>query len=175
MPTMKINGFSDLILEAPGCHPGVNAYRADFMLDTDFSPLLPYINAVAKKAQYYDHIPSIQFELSGHRCAIYPEKVSVGMFENRDQAVSFFNHVKEFINDIADRSLSITPNYKAYRPVPVFEIFKLLPKTNCKECGLSTCMAFAAALSKGEEHLDVCPELQNPKSNKRNEIEALFS
>ena len=27
------------------------------------------------------------------------------------------------------------------------QIFKLLPKTNCKECGKPTCLAFAMALA----------------------------
>lgn len=174
MLPIKINGFSDIILEAPGCHPGVNAYRADFILDTDLSPLFPYINAVAKKAQYYDHIPSIQFELAGHRCAIYPEKVSVGMFENREQAVPFFYQLKDFVNSVSDRIPEIQPSHRAYHPVPVLEIFKLLPKTNCKECGLLTCMAFAAALSKGEIFLEACPEIQKSESNKMKEIAALF-
>jgi len=171
---IKINGFSNIILETPGCHPGVNAYRADFILDTDLSSLFPYINAVAEKAQYYDHIPSIQFELAGLRCAIYPEKVSVGMFENREQAVTFFNQLKDFVNDISDRIPEIEPSHRAYRPVPVLEIFKLLPKTNCKGCGLSTCMAFAAALSKGGIFLEACPEIQKPENDKKQEIKAFF-
>lgn len=36
-------------------------------------------------------------------------------------------------------------------------IFKLLPKTNCKECGVPTCMAFAMALASGKATLDQCP------------------
>jgi len=36
-------------------------------------------------------------------------------------------------------------------------IFKLLPKTNCKECGFPTCMAFAMALASGKTSLDQCP------------------
>lgn len=36
-------------------------------------------------------------------------------------------------------------------------IFKLLPKTNCKECGVPTCMAFAMALAAGKATLDQCP------------------
>lgn len=37
------------------------------------------------------------------------------------------------------------------------QIFKLLPKTNCKECGPPTCMAFAMALAQGKASLDQCP------------------
>jgi len=34
------------------------------------------------------------------------------------------------------------------------EIFKMLPKTNCKECGFPTCLAFAMALASGKAELD---------------------
>ena len=37
------------------------------------------------------------------------------------------------------------------------QIFKLLPKTNCKECGVPTCLAFAMNLATGKAELDACP------------------
>ncbi len=36
-------------------------------------------------------------------------------------------------------------------------IFKLLPKTNCKECGVPTCLAFAMSLAAGKAELTACP------------------
>lgn len=39
------------------------------------------------------------------------------------------------------------------------EIFKQLPKTNCKDCGHPTCLAFAMALASGKESLDKCPHV----------------
>ena len=39
------------------------------------------------------------------------------------------------------------------------DIFKQLPKTNCKDCGMSTCLAFAMALAKGSTELDLCPHV----------------
>ena len=41
------------------------------------------------------------------------------------------------------------------------EIFKLLPKTNCKECGYPTCLAFAMALASGKAELDACPDVSD--------------
>jgi len=38
------------------------------------------------------------------------------------------------------------------------EIFKLLPKTNCKKCGMPTCLAFAMALAQKKVSLDQCPD-----------------
>ncbi len=37
------------------------------------------------------------------------------------------------------------------------QIFKLLPKTNCGECGVPTCLAFAMSLASGSAELDACP------------------
>ena len=37
------------------------------------------------------------------------------------------------------------------------QIFKLLPKTNCGECGVPTCLAFAMNLAAGKAELALCP------------------
>ena len=37
------------------------------------------------------------------------------------------------------------------------DIFKLSPKTNCKECGNPTCMAFCMKVASGAVSLDKCP------------------
>ena len=39
------------------------------------------------------------------------------------------------------------------------DIFKLLPKTNCKECGHPTCLAFAMALASSKASLESCPHI----------------
>ncbi len=36
-------------------------------------------------------------------------------------------------------------------------IFKLLPKTNCKKCGMPTCLAFAMQLAQKRAELSACP------------------
>ena len=45
------------------------------------------------------------------------------------------------------------------------DIYKLLPKTNCKECGFPTCLAFAMKLAAKQADLSACPyvsEESNP-------------
>ncbi|MEW6681034.1 MAG: acetyl-CoA decarbonylase/synthase complex subunit gamma, partial [bacterium] len=39
------------------------------------------------------------------------------------------------------------------------EIFKLLPKTNCKECGFPTCLAFAMQIASAKVEVEKCPHL----------------
>jgi acetyl-CoA decarbonylase/synthase, CODH/ACS complex subunit gamma len=37
------------------------------------------------------------------------------------------------------------------------DIYKLLPKTNCRECGFATCLAFAMQLAKKTASIEKCP------------------
>jgi len=39
------------------------------------------------------------------------------------------------------------------------QIFKMLPKTNCKDCGVPTCLAFAMQLAAGKAELSACPHV----------------
>jgi acetyl-CoA decarbonylase/synthase complex subunit gamma len=46
------------------------------------------------------------------------------------------------------------------------EIFKLLPKTNCKKCGMPTCLAFAMSLAQKRAKLDDCPDVSEEAKEK---------
>lgn len=46
------------------------------------------------------------------------------------------------------------------------EIYKLLPQTNCKECGFPTCLAFAMKLAAKQIELDECPYITEEASAK---------
>lgn len=41
------------------------------------------------------------------------------------------------------------------------DIYKLLPKTNCRECGFVTCLAFAMQIAKKAVSIDKCPYLSS--------------
>ena len=41
------------------------------------------------------------------------------------------------------------------------EIYKFLPKSNCRQCQFPACLAFAAAVIKGHKSLNDCPQLDS--------------
>ena len=57
-------------------------------------------------------------------------------------------------------------------PLTGIEIFKLLPKTNCKECGVPTCLAFAMNLAAGKAELNACPHVSEESKTKLSEASA---
>jgi acetyl-CoA decarbonylase/synthase complex subunit gamma len=52
------------------------------------------------------------------------------------------------------------------------EIFKLLPKTNCGDCGVPTCLAFAMNLAAGKAELSACPHVSEEATAKLSEASA---
>ena len=49
--------------------------------------------------------------------------------------------------------------------VTPIEIYKILNKSNCGDCGLKTCFAFASLGSQGERNISHCPHLADKIKN----------
>ena len=52
------------------------------------------------------------------------------------------------------------------------EFFKLLPKTNCKDCGQPTCLAFAMLLANQKAKIEDCPHVSQDSKGKLEESSA---
>jgi ArsR family metal-binding transcriptional regulator len=78
---------------------------------------------------------------------------------------------RELVSEIVERLNSvwrhrerITPCFTEKARPSVMDIFRLLPKTNCKRCGYSTCLVYATDLVEGKTRLECCPILLEPES-----------
>jgi acetyl-CoA decarbonylase/synthase complex subunit gamma len=52
------------------------------------------------------------------------------------------------------------------KEISPIDVYKLLPKINCKECGEENCMAFATKIVNREVNIDQCPPLLKAESAK---------
>lgn len=52
------------------------------------------------------------------------------------------------------------------------QIYKLLPKTNCKDCGFPTCMAFAMQVAAKQKAITDCPHLSDDAMSELSEASA---
>lgn len=167
---MFISGYSDFrcivpMFIKPSSESDTQSSRvwsASFSLDQDVRSLFPYINALLDDALYYEEPEHVRFLFDGYRCFLYPNNVAGGLFDSRTAAEEFASGVIDFLNDIYDQKETIRPNYDQIKQIPIIDILRILPKTNCKECGFPTCMAFAAALIKGRVPAQACPGLASP-------------
>lgn len=144
--------------------PGSKIWSASFRLDQDVRPLFPYLNSALDEAVYYEKPEHVRFLFEGYRCFLYPEVIAAHFFESEPEAKEFIVSLMGFLNDLYDQRETIRPNYDQIKQVPITEILKILPKTNCQKCGYLTCMAFAAAVTRGRVMADKCPCLVSPIS-----------
>ena len=52
------------------------------------------------------------------------------------------------------------------------QIYKLLPQTNCKDCGFPTCLAFAMKLAAKQVELSLCPHVSEEAEEQLSEASA---
>jgi len=52
------------------------------------------------------------------------------------------------------------------------QILKMLPKKNCGECGVPTCLAFAMKVAAGQEEIGACPYVSEEVKQKVGEASA---
>jgi ArsR family metal-binding transcriptional regulator len=83
----------------------------------------------------------------------------VNALGDQEEGEKIIEWLKQEINDTWERRGEIRPSYETAPRPKVLEILKLLPKTNCRECGQPTCMVFATQAADGGKGADDCPAL----------------
>ncbi len=135
---------------------------ANFYFEEDMGPLLPYINAVAERAELYDRPPMVRFVFQGIYCAVYPRRCIASPMESQEHVRGFVDELVTYLTSILERKDEIVPRNTVFKPGAVPQILQLLPKTNCGDCGLKTCMAFAAMVAKQQVSPSQCPYMTRP-------------
>ena len=135
---------------------------AVLQLDCDISSLFPYLNAVAADPELHRLPPSLRFSFSKCAWVLYPDHCVFPPVDDRQDAWEISLELLEFFNQTQGDKGSIPPNPKCFSPIPVPKILRLLPLTNCGECGFPTCLAFAANLGKDRIFPGDCPHMKQP-------------
>lgn len=139
------------------CNPEWIVVTAE--LNDDISEVFPYLNAVVKNAVYTPEAQNLNFKMDTGAISLMPRQISVGQVTCEEDAIKVLDYVKDMINDTWEKRASITPVYERKEEIKAKDILDFLPKTNCRDCGLPTCFAFAVALLKGQKRLKDCSAL----------------
>lgn len=143
----------------PPCDPGAERYAARARLTTDISEVLPYLNATLRGAIYHAAAQALTWKKGGHNIAFHAYEIATSNVEDREGAEKELKGLIDLVNRTWERRAEITPDHiTRQRPTPM-AIYKLLPNTNCKRCGESTCYSFALKLSASQRKLANCPPL----------------
>ena len=156
------------------CMPGAMAVHCFAHLDQDVGAALPYVNAVLGGHSYSKDPPSVGFKLHGKLITVHSRKIAINALKDEAEAKKIVEWLKREINTAWEKRDEIEPRYEAAPQPQLFEILKLLPKTNCKECGQPTCMVFAAQVAEGAKGPEDCPPLYDDGKTKLTEYLSRF-
>ncbi len=154
---------------------GSGHYSGRILLPEDISACFPYLNAVLTENRY-DHENRILIGVSsGKRYAFRPHEIQLGGVPDPAKAQEIVDEAVELVNKTWRERDAITPNLKERDLPTVFEIYVLLPRTNCRECGQVTCLACAGEIRSGNLSMDDCPCLAKPEyAANRDKLRALL-
>ena len=156
-------GKYDLEVFNPPCEPGAERYAARICLTEDISEILPYLNATLRGAVYHPSANALTWKKGGHNIAFHAYEIATSNVEDRDSAEKELKGLVDLVNRTWERRAEITPDTTTrQRPTPM-AIFKLLPQTNCKQCGEPTCYTFALKLAASQRQIADCTPLSEPQ------------
>ena len=159
---MLLKSYSKKI-SRPECNPSFQSLHCIAHLDQDITDVLPYLNAVLGAFEYFKDPPAVTFRTQGKIITVHPREIAVNALRNEEEADKILQWLQREINEAWDKREEIKPSYEGAPKPKVLEILKLLPMTNCRECGESTCMVFATRVAQGVKGASDCPTLDDKK------------
>ncbi|MEM2912684.1 MAG: (Fe-S)-binding protein [Candidatus Bathyarchaeia archaeon] len=142
--------------------------------------ILPILYLALPHSNYSKAFGSVTFLFKGKLVTIYSSgKINLGCVAREEIAIDLLENLKTLINKAFEYyKIHGQPDPKLVErkgKVTPLEIYKYLPKTNCKECGEQGCFPFAVKLSNGERTLQECPQLKLLKyEGSREELERML-
>ena len=163
-------------LTEPGCSPGSGSYGVLVTVPADISPAFPYLNAVLDDTLYDRENRILIGRDDWRRYAFRPNDIRVSGVDDVADAPRIAQDLVARVNQVWQDRDEITPSFRERKVPATFDIYTLLPRTNCKQCGYPTCLAFAAEARNNPELLENCPPLSRPENaDSRVQIERLFA
>ncbi len=165
----------DFELAEPGCAPGSGHYGVRINLSDDISPVFPYLNTLLDDA-YYDHANKVLIgSVERHRYAFRSTEIVLAGVNEVAQAPGAVREVITLVNRVWRDRINIKPSFSERKLPTAIDIYRFLPKTNCRQCGCVTCLVFASELRTANCLLEKCLPLFLPENLKRLEsIKKLF-
>ena len=150
----------------PECNPSFTSLHCLARLDQDVGPALPYLNSHLGGFEYHSDPPAVTFRVQGRLITVHNDRIAINSLKDEAEADKILDWLKREINECWEGRDRIEPSFEGAPQPRLIEVLKLLPKTNCGECGRPTCMVFASQVVEGVLGAGDCPGLQEEKRSR---------
>ncbi len=165
---MLLKGYRKEVFRAK-CNPSFQAVHCIAHLNEDIGEVIPYLNAELGGQRFTRDPASVTFMVHGKLITVHPHEIAVNALKDEAEADKILEWLKKEINRTWEARAEIVPKYEGMKKPQVLSVLKLLPNTNCGECGLPTCMVFAVRATEGVKGPDDCPAMDKMGRERLNE------
>ncbi len=121
--------------------------------------VFPYLNAIVKGCIYNHPALTLTIRNEEKLITLHSKYITLTLIEDEKEAHGILTWLKDLINETYQKKDQIEPNYSSGDSLKPSDIQKLLPGTNCKECGMRSCLAFAFKLVDEKIGIEKCRPL----------------
>jgi ArsR family metal-binding transcriptional regulator len=125
-------------------------------LNSDIAEIIPYMNRITRGGIYNNNNQTLTVRDSGKLITFSPTKISATRLKDIDEARFLFDDLVQQISQTYQDRDNIEPDTSRGVILQPLQVYKLLPKKNCGQCGDPTCMAFATKLTMDLANIQFC-------------------
>jgi ArsR family metal-binding transcriptional regulator len=135
-------GQAAIMVLAP-CVADVTRIRLIAHISGDLTEVFPYLNTEMEQGSYNRFAPTFTYMDNYRMVSLYPHRITVAKADELVDGWRTLDAIRQKVNAVWARRDQIEPTRDMRERPPTLEIFKRLPRTNCRACGEATCLAFA--------------------------------
>ncbi len=150
------------IKEIIPCIADSEKLRVTGRVNVSFSTeIMPYVAHLIPNSGYNKKLGWISYKKGVKIITIHSDGyVAMTHVKDKPEALQILKEIEEVVEEAHLKRDQIDLSKPRERvSISPMEIYSYLPKTNCKECGEQTCMAFTVKLLNGEIDIKACKPL----------------
>lgn len=155
---MRIKHYRWEFIRPP--NPQAAHLRGIAHLDNDISAILPHLNTVLQGHLYFAQPPSLTVKHRGKLITLYSRQIAINILRDKEEAEEIIHWLIAVINDTWEQRQNIKPTFGVSHRADTIKLLKMLPRTNCGDCGYPTCLALAVQINAGRKLLADCPHVK---------------
>jgi len=132
--------------------------------------VFPYLNATLKGCIYNHAANTLTIRKDQVLITLHALHITLAKIEDEKEAEELLAWLRDLINETHENRNQIEPNYSMAAELKALDLFKLLPGTNCKQCGEPTCLAFAVKLVGRDTDITKCNPLFSEKYQEKRRV-----
>jgi ArsR family metal-binding transcriptional regulator len=121
---------------------------------------LPYLATLPGIIAWNPDALTLTFRRPHGFMTLYSDKVYITQVVDTAEGLDLFDALKEAVNTVWEKRAELIAMTAKKRAPRHLDIWELLPRSNCGQCGEATCLAFAVLLIQQKRSLRDCVPLQ---------------